>query len=147
MAWHLQKIWYVKLFQTSTSKLSKFQAPNEKVLNIKIVPLDLTFPKSSNYFILDLKCLGCAWLKQSDIIWHGSNFKHQCSVALQSNQSSKHLIFNLDLQTIISWAYACPCSMASSFANFGQWKWVCEYHLIPLYTTPNKGIEGAYFSL
>jgi hypothetical protein len=115
MAWHLEKIWYAKFFQTSTSNFSKFQTPNEKVFNIKLVPLYITFPKSSNSFILDFKCIGCAWLKQDDIIWHGSIFKWQCTCTLQSNPSSKHLIIHLDFQTIIPWAYARPCTMLSSF--------------------------------
>jgi len=70
------------------------QARNEKVLNMKVVLLDLTFPKSSSSFILDKKCIGCAWLKQGDITWQGSSFKHQCAFALQSKLTSKHLIFN-----------------------------------------------------
>ena len=117
------------------SNISKFHAPNEKVFNIKLVPLDLTFPKSSNSFILDEKCIGCAWLKQADLIWHGSNFKQQCSIALHFKLASTHLIIHFGLQAIISWVYARPCTMLSSFAKFGRLKRVCKYHMdLVIYT-------------
>ena len=132
MAWHLENFWYVKFFQTSTSNISKFQALNKKVFNIKLVPLDLTFPKSLKSFILDLKCIGCTWLKQADIIWHGSILKRQCTCTLQSNPSPKHLIIHLDFQTIIPWAYARPCNMASSFYQIWKVERVCKYHLTSL---------------
>ena len=122
-------IWLDTLKKIDMSNFPKFQAPNEKGFNIKLVSLYRTFPKISNSFILDLKCIGCSWLKQADIIWHGSNFKWQCTIALHFKLASTHLIIHFGLQAISSWAYACPCTMISSFAKFGRLKRVCKYHM------------------
>ena len=133
MAWHLEKFWYVKNFQTSTSNLFMIQTPNRKVFNMKVIPLDLTFPKIWNSFILDKKCIGCAWHKQGDITWQGSSFKHQCTIALQSKLNSDHPIFICGPQAMISWACARPCTLASPFAKIGKWIRVWNYQPFQLY--------------
>ena len=50
------------IFQTSTSKFITIQASNEKVLNMKVVPLNLTFSKSSRSSHLAKKWRTCKWV-------------------------------------------------------------------------------------
>ena len=132
MAWHLEKNLYVKNFQTSTLNLFKLQTPNGKMLNMKVIPLNLTFPKSSNSFILDKECIGCAWHEHGVITWQGSNFKSKCTLALQSKLNSDYLTLICGLMAMILWAYSCPCTHASSMTKFGKWIQVCKKQWIQL---------------
>jgi hypothetical protein len=47
---------------------------------MKVIPPDPTFPKSSNSFILDKECIGCAWDEHRVITWQRSNFKSKCII-------------------------------------------------------------------
>jgi hypothetical protein len=53
LTWDLENFQICLISQTSTSKFIMIQASNGKVLKMKVVPIDLTFPKSPNLSILD----------------------------------------------------------------------------------------------
>jgi hypothetical protein len=102
------------------------KTPNGKVLNIKVIPLNLTFPKSSNSSILDKECIGCAWHEHGVITWQGSNFKSSCTLALQPKLNSDYLTLICGLREMILWAYARPCTHASSIPNLESGFQVCK---------------------
>jgi hypothetical protein len=45
LTWYLENFQLCLISQTSTSNFIMIQAPNEKVFNIKVVPLDVTSQK------------------------------------------------------------------------------------------------------
>ena len=120
MAWHFEKISTCWNFQTYTSKFIMIQAPNGKVLNIKVFPLDLSFPKSPNSFILGKVWGVCAWLKQGCINLQDSCFKCSNKFALPSKLHVDLISVDCGPSRVASWAYTRPCEHVHCIANFGS---------------------------
>jgi hypothetical protein len=132
MAWHLENILTCWNFQTSTSKFTMIQVPNGNLFNIRVLPLDLTFPKSLNSFILDKVWGVCAWLEQGCISWQESCFKHPNIFALHCNLHSDFISFDFGSNWDASWACTFPCTRVIHIAKFGS-NFKCAnntYHLL-----------------
>jgi hypothetical protein len=96
------------------------QVSNGKVFNIRVVPLDPTFPKSSISSILDKIWMVCAWLEHGIIIWQNQNFKQLCTIALHSKLISDSFTLDYGPKGVTSWACELPCKHASSTGKFGS---------------------------
>ena len=96
------------------------QVSNGKVFNIRVVNLDLTFPKTLISSILDNIWMVCAWLEHGIIIWQNQNFKQLYTFSLHSKLISDSFTLDYGPKRVTSWACTRPCKHASSIAKFNN---------------------------